>query len=99
MDAGHFFGIEIDTKNFIARLPNEKLAKAVKATSKFLAKQLVTFLDIQSLVGFLSYCSQAVRLGRVFMRRLWNFVNEYPRSATKLTRRRIPAWVKEDLEW
>lgn len=94
-----FFGIEIDTKSFIARLPNEKLDKAIKATSKVLAEQSVTFLDIQSLVGFLSFCSQAVCLGRVFMRRLWDFVNEYPRTATKLTRRRIPMWVRENLEW
>lgn len=93
------FGIEIDTKSFTARLPNEKLNKAIKATGKVLAKQSATFLDIQSLVGFLSFCSQAVRLGRVFMQRIWDFVNEYPRTATKLTQRRIPAWVKEDLEW
>lgn len=93
------FGIEIDTKSFTARLPDNKLEKAVKTTSKVLVKQLVTFLNIQSLVGFLSFCSQALRLGRVFMRRLWDFVNMYPQSATKLTRIRILAWVKEDLEW
>ncbi len=51
------FGIEIDTRKFIAKLPNEKLEKAVKATSKVLAEQSVTFLDILSLVGFLSFCS------------------------------------------
>ena len=72
------FGIEIDTRNFTARLPNDKLEKAVKATNKVLVEQSVTFLDIQSLVGFLSFCFQAVHLGRVFMRRLWDFVNEYP---------------------
>lgn len=33
------------------------------------------------------------------MRRLWDFINQYPRSATKTTRRRIPAWVREDLDW
>ena len=33
------------------------------------------------------------------MQRLWDFVNEYPRAATKLTWRRIPGWVREDLEW
>ncbi len=93
------FGIEIDTRKFTAKLSNEKLEKAVKATSKVLAEQSVTFLDIQSLVGFLSFCSQAVCLGKVFMRRLWDFVNEYPWAATKLTRRRIPGWVREDLEW
>lgn len=40
------FRIEIDTRNIIARLPNDKLEKAVKVTSKVLAKQSVTFLKI-----------------------------------------------------
>lgn len=65
------FSIEVDT---IARLPAEKLEKAIKATEKVLANQSVAFLDIQSRVSFLSFCSQ-VRLGRVFMRRLWDFIN------------------------
>lgn len=51
------FGIEVDTRSYTARLPTEKLEKAIRATSKVLAKQSVTFLDIQSLVGFLSFCS------------------------------------------
>lgn len=62
------FEIEIDTKNFIARLLNNKLEKTGKAISKVLTKQLVTFLDIQLLVGFLSFCLHAVRLGKVFIK-------------------------------
>ena len=92
------FGIEVNTSSFTARLPPEKLEKAIKATAKVLAEQSVSFLDIQSLVGLLDFCSQAVRLGCVFMRRLWDFVNQYPRAAMKVTRGRIPPWVREDLE-
>ncbi len=33
------------------------------------------------------------------MQRLWDFVNEYAWAATKLTRRKKPRWVREDLEW
>lgn len=40
------FGIKIDTKNFSFRLSNKKLEKAFGATSKLLAMQFVTFLDI-----------------------------------------------------
>lgn len=40
------FGITIDKKNFTARLPDEKLGKAVKTTSRVLAEQLVTLLNI-----------------------------------------------------
>ncbi len=93
------FGIEADKSSFTARLPPEKLEKAIKATAKVLAEQSVSFRDIQSLVSFLSFCSQAVQLGRVFMRRLWDFVNRYPRAATKVMCRKIPPWMREDLKW
>ena len=92
------FGIGVDTTNFTARLPNEKLEKAIRAMAKVLGEPSVSFLDMQSLVGFLSFFSQAVRLGRVFMRGLWDFAKQYPRSSTKVTRRTISAWVREDLE-
>lgn len=79
------FKIEIDIRKLIVRLPNNKLEKAVKVLSNILAKQFVTFPKIQSLVKFFSFCSQAMHLGRLFIRKLWDFVNEYPQSAAKLT--------------
>ncbi len=92
------FGIEVDTSSFTAQLPRDKLEKAILASSKVLSQKAVSYIDIQSLVRFLSFCSQAVRLGLVFMRRLWDFINHYPRDATRSTLRRIPVWVREDLE-
>ena len=91
-------GIEIDTSSFTIWLPEDKLEKAIRATLKVLSQKTVSFIDIHSLVGFLSLCSQAVRLGRVSMRRLWDFINHYPRGGPKSTIRRIPAWLREDLE-
>ncbi len=84
------FGIEEDTPSFTARLLRDKLEKAILASSKVLSQKAVSYIDIQSLVGFLSFCSQAVRLGRVFMRRLWDFINHYPCDTTRSTLRRIP---------
>ncbi len=75
------FGIGVDTSKFTARLTKEKLEKAKNTTSKILEQKSVSFIDIQSLVGFLLFYSQAVRLGCVFIRRLWDFINHYPRSA------------------
>lgn len=92
------FGIEIDTSLFTACLPRDKLEKAIKATLKVLSQKVVSFSNIQSLVGFLSFCFQAVRLGRVFMRRLWDFINHYFCGGPRSTLKRIPAWVREDLE-
>ncbi len=93
------FGIAVDTPSFTARNPRDKLEKAILGSSKVLSQKAVSYIDIQSLVRFLSFCSQAVRLGCVFMRRLWDFINHYPRDAIRSTPRRIPVWVKEDLKW
>ncbi len=93
------FGIEVDTSPFKARLRQDKPEKAILASSKVLSQKTVIYIDIQSLVGFLSFHSQVVRLGRVFMKRLWDLINHYPRDATSSTLRRIPVWVREDLAW
>ncbi len=93
------FGIEVETSSFTARLPGNKLEKAILASSKILSQKAVSYIDIQSFVGFLSFCAQAVRLGCVFIRRLWDFINHYPCVATMSTLRRISVWVREDLEW
>lgn len=94
------FGIEVDTTKFIARVPKDRLEQAQKATSKTLASDSVALLDIQSLVGFLSFCAKAVRLGWVFMRRLWDIVAySYPRTAPTTTKQRIPSFVRHDLMW
>ncbi len=68
------FGIEVDTYSFTTRRSRNKLEKAILASSKVLSQKAVSYIGIQSLVGFLSFCFQAVRLGRVFMRRLWDFI-------------------------
>ena len=59
------FGIEIDTVNLTARLPEENLQKVRNATSAALASKSISLLDICSLIRYLSFCAKAVRLGRV----------------------------------
>ncbi len=93
------FGIEVDFPSFTARFPWDKLEKAILASLKVLSQKAISYIDIQSLVRFLYFCFQAVRLDRVFLRRLWDFINHYPRDATRFTLRRIPVWVRKDLEW
>lgn len=33
------------------------------------------------------------------MRKLWDFISQYPQVAIKLTKRKIPTWVREALKW
>ena len=93
------FGIEVDTNLFIARIPPKKLQRATESTAQVLSKDSLTLQEIQSLTGFLSFCAQAVRLGWVFMRKLWDFVASFPLNSSQFTKRRIPSEVRADLEW
>lgn len=92
-------GIEHDTSTFEARLSPEKLAKAVLITSEALKRRSLTLLEAQSLAGFLSFCSKVVRLGRTFMRNIWDFLASFPRSATRACRRSLSRAVRTDLSW
>lgn len=61
------FKIKIGTRKFTVKLLEKKLEKIVKVTSKVLAKQLVIFLDIQFLLQYFFYYSQAIFLRKIFI--------------------------------
>lgn len=92
------FGIKINKKSLTAKFSKNKLDKVIKAIEKVLAIYSATFFDIQSLVGFLLFYLQVVQLGRVFMRRFWDFVNKYFCIVIKLTQIKILVQVKKDLK-
>lgn len=93
------FGIEIDTNLFVARIPTDKLQRARESTGLALSKESLTLHEAQSLTGFLSFCAQVVRLGWVFMRKLWDFIASYPAGSSRFAKRRIPVYVRADLQW
>ncbi len=78
------FGIEIDISLFIAYILQDKLKKVIGDMLKVLSQKAVSFINIKSCVRYFSFCSQAVRLGLVFMKRLWDFISHYPRYAPRL---------------
>jgi len=92
-------GILVNTHKFEASLSQEKLTRALNATAEALRHESVCLYNIQSLAGYLSFCSLVVRLGWVFMRRIWSFIATFPPGASKHLRRRMPASVREDILW
>ena len=92
-------GIEVDTNTFEARLPIDKLNRAIALTQLALTQRSLSLRDAQSLSGFLSFCSQVVQLGQVFMCCIWDFVASYPLHCRQITRRKLPSGVVEDLLW
>ena len=68
-----FFGLEFDTLGIEARLLKDKLKKAIEEIARVLERRSsTTYEELQSLVGFLSFATKVVCLGRAFLRRLYN---------------------------
>jgi hypothetical protein len=94
-----FLGLEIDTAAMEARLPSEKHAKALLLVRTYLRRRSITLLELQSLIGFLSFAAKVVPLGRPFLRRLYNALSCYSASPHHPRARRITPQMKEDLRW
>jgi hypothetical protein len=92
-----FLGLEIDTAAMEARLPSEKHAKALLLVRTYLRRRSITLLELQSLIGFLSFAAKVVPLGRPFLRRLYNALSCYSTSPGQP--RPITPQMKEDLRW
>jgi hypothetical protein len=92
-----FLGLEIDTAAMEARLPSEKHAKALLLVRTYLRRRSITLLELQSLIGFLSFAAKVVPLGRPFLRRLYNALSCYPASPHHP--RPITPQMKGDLRW
>ena len=50
-----FLGLDIDTENMLIKIPQSKLDALVQMLEQFLTGKNITFKDLQSLVGSLSF--------------------------------------------
>jgi hypothetical protein len=91
-------GIIVDTNKFEARLPLDKVLRAIDATSQALTKDSLSLREAQQLAGYLSHCAHVVRLGWVFMPSIYSYVASFS-SLTGTSRRRIPADTRADILW
>jgi len=63
-------GIEVDTINMVARLPKDKVDRALTLVSQLHARDTVKLRDLQSLIGLLNFTCKVIVPGRTFLRRL-----------------------------
>ena len=67
-----FLRLEFDTLLMEARLPKDKLKKAIEEVARILErKSSSNYEELQSLVGLLSFTAKVVYPGRAFLRRLY----------------------------
>ena len=89
----------VDSTTFTVSIPKDKVDRVTSLTADALASNSMTIHEAQQLAGLLSFCASAVQLGFVFCRRIWSFVASFRSEWKKEFKRRIPALVREDIEW
>lgn len=90
--------IKGDTAQFMANLLVDKLEKVVNAIVKIQSHKTISFINIQSLIIFLFFCLQTVRLSHVFIKKLQDFVNLYFCNELRTIFKRISIQIREDPE-
>lgn len=78
------------------RLPDEKLSKVGHLVEQFSGFTHANKCQILSLARYLFHCSQVVRGGRTFSRRIINLTNYLPELSSVI---RLLGWFKDDLLW
>ena len=87
-----FLGIELDCTNLEARLPQEKIAKAISSINKILSRPVARTKKLESLHGYLNYCAQIIPAGKAFIRSLSQLIHSPSPWVTLSTE------IKQDLE-
>ena len=91
-----FLGIELDTQLMILRLPQEKLSELRTLLTQWQAKKFCLKKDLQSLVGKLQHACKVVRLGRTFLRCMFELLKGTSRRHCFI---RLNTAFRSDLSW
>ena len=89
-------GIELDSVNQLARLPNDKLASLLNLLHRWSSYRWCTKRQLQSLIGHLHHAAKVVWPGRAFIRRMINLLHNFRRDDHPI---QLSAEFKKDLRW
>src|SRR5271169_56840 len=90
-----YLGLILDSDKMEARLPPNKKDRVISEVTYLLAKKSpVTWANLQSVLGFLTFCTRVFPLGRPFLRHLFNMLSRThkPQRLTLAARRDLIWW-------
>ena len=92
-----FLGIELDTINMLASLPQDKVDKFLVIIHEFLTARSATLKKIQSLCGMLNFACSIILPARAFTRSLYNLQiglkqHYYRAKITKSVKQDLSVW-------
>ena len=88
-------GIQVSTDDMELSLPLDKIHKALNLIDQMSSCQKATIGQVQSLVGFLSFCTKIIPAGRAFLRRLIELIQP---SKPQWYKVRVNRPIKQDLQ-
>lgn len=91
-----YLGVEIDTKDFVYRLPREKVLEMEALIKETLERKSVSKRELQSLAGKMNWASRVVQGARTFTRRV---IDRIRVIKTSWQRSRLTSAMKSDLYW
>ena len=89
-----FAGIELNTVDMYARLPDDKLAKFIMHIDETLSSQSITKKKLDSVCGMLNYACSIIPSARAFTRRLYDIGIGVSKSFYKI---KVTKQVQQDL--
>ena len=89
-----FLGIQLDSVEMAASLPEDKVIKFLSLIETFLTSKSVTLSQMQSLCGMLNFACGIIAPGRAFSRRLYDLTIGVTKSYFRI---KITKSVKDDL--
>ena len=90
-----FLGIELDSLNMQARLPQEKIMKYQAEVAALITEKKVTLRHLRSVIGMLQFSTSIITTGRPFLRRLYDLTMQASKPFHKIA---ITTQVKADLQ-
>ena len=91
-----FLGIELNSMDMTARLPQDKLSELQTIITSWVGKKFCTRKELESLVGKLSHACAVVDLGRTFLQRLINLLRDSNQRQKFI---RLTKQARLDLQW
>ena len=91
-----FLGTLVDAEKQRIEVMPERLLELQLELQHWLTVELVTIKQVQSLVGKLSFCSVAIRLGRIFFSHMLNFLRENFGNKSFLP---VTQEFRDDVKW
>jgi hypothetical protein len=94
-----FLGIIIDTEQQTLSLDEIRLAEIKSMLIDWKAKTHASKIELQSIIGILSFASKAVVSGRTFLRRMIDAMKEIPDSVSHDREYPLKPQFFQDLQW